>query len=232
MRHCIVCAKKAHTRCSRCLAVHYCSSECRKSHWKEHKKTCEPAPVQHCTDYYIKHKLEGPQKIGDGEITLTHKSDDCSLFVIKAAGTPSDLDRIDDALKRIRGTDYQAVVVLPFDRRDIVDAVFARHPPEEDDYTIIDETYGRDGRYENIREIQLIQLLFGDVIIVSPHTLMAVREVIKLNGHSGGTVTTIVFPAMEELIAAKAAKTLPKVTITEHMDSKSTAILSKYIKIP
>ena len=28
-------------RCSRCKQVHYCSGECQKSHWKEHKRQCK-----------------------------------------------------------------------------------------------------------------------------------------------------------------------------------------------
>ncbi|KAI9016885.1 hypothetical protein DFJ74DRAFT_678687 [Hyaloraphidium curvatum] len=30
-------------RCSRCKAVEYCSKECQRSHWAEHKKVCMPA---------------------------------------------------------------------------------------------------------------------------------------------------------------------------------------------
>jgi hypothetical protein len=28
------------SKCSKCLASYYCSKECQKSHWKEHKKVC------------------------------------------------------------------------------------------------------------------------------------------------------------------------------------------------
>lgn len=31
-----------HKKCGRCEAVHYCSPECQKAHWKIHKLTCVP----------------------------------------------------------------------------------------------------------------------------------------------------------------------------------------------
>jgi len=31
--------------CSRCKFAYYCSQECQKKHWKEHKALCRPAPV-------------------------------------------------------------------------------------------------------------------------------------------------------------------------------------------
>ena len=38
---CPVCGAKATRACSRCMMQHYCSRECQKSHWKEHKKRCK-----------------------------------------------------------------------------------------------------------------------------------------------------------------------------------------------
>mmetsp|Transcript_12145 Transcript_12145/g.14126 ORF Transcript_12145/g.14126 Transcript_12145/m.14126 type:complete len:578 (+) Transcript_12145:128-1861(+) len=46
---CILCGKCNDTlsTCSRCKSVTYCSVECQKKHWKEHKKTCKPLQVKH-----------------------------------------------------------------------------------------------------------------------------------------------------------------------------------------
>ncbi|KIY73334.1 hypothetical protein CYLTODRAFT_365815 [Cylindrobasidium torrendii FP15055 ss-10] len=38
---CILCGEKADKRCSQCLSISYCSAECQKSHWKEHKTMCK-----------------------------------------------------------------------------------------------------------------------------------------------------------------------------------------------
>ncbi|KAF5338127.1 hypothetical protein D9758_015386 [Tetrapyrgos nigripes] len=38
---CVVCEKKGVSKCSGCLAVEYCGSECQKLHWKEHKSLCK-----------------------------------------------------------------------------------------------------------------------------------------------------------------------------------------------
>lgn len=29
-------------KCAQCLTVHYCSAQCQKAHWKEHRQTCKP----------------------------------------------------------------------------------------------------------------------------------------------------------------------------------------------
>lgn len=38
---CIKCGQKADKICLQCKAVHYCSNECQKSHWKTHRKKCK-----------------------------------------------------------------------------------------------------------------------------------------------------------------------------------------------
>ena len=37
------CLKKGASACSACRSVSYCSKECQKAHWKEHKQTCRAA---------------------------------------------------------------------------------------------------------------------------------------------------------------------------------------------
>lgn len=41
IRKCKICSKKTTNRCSKCKFVHYCSQECQKKDWKEHKETCK-----------------------------------------------------------------------------------------------------------------------------------------------------------------------------------------------
>ena len=43
-RPCGVCGKPGPRQCSRCKAVHYCSLDCQKQHWKKggHKQECKP----------------------------------------------------------------------------------------------------------------------------------------------------------------------------------------------
>ncbi|VDB84549.1 unnamed protein product [Peniophora sp. CBMAI 1063] len=38
---CIVCGKLQTTRCSACLSERYCSPDCQKEHWKDHKAVCQ-----------------------------------------------------------------------------------------------------------------------------------------------------------------------------------------------
>lgn len=37
---CGVCAKPSKNKCAKCLKIYYCSAECQRCDWKEHKKTC------------------------------------------------------------------------------------------------------------------------------------------------------------------------------------------------
>jgi len=39
---CIECKKVANLRCSRCKTTSYCSRDCQKQHWKQHKQFCKP----------------------------------------------------------------------------------------------------------------------------------------------------------------------------------------------
>ena len=40
MPKCLVCGKETTSLCGRCQAVAFCSADCQKSMWKEHKKSC------------------------------------------------------------------------------------------------------------------------------------------------------------------------------------------------
>ena len=42
MPKCLVCEKETKSLCGRCQAVAFCSADCQKSVWKEHKKSCVP----------------------------------------------------------------------------------------------------------------------------------------------------------------------------------------------
>lgn len=37
---CIVCSKAAFSRCANCLSIYYCSRECQRAHWHDHKPNC------------------------------------------------------------------------------------------------------------------------------------------------------------------------------------------------
>ena len=39
---CALCNCEATSTCSKCKSTHYCSRNCQKSDWKNHKKTCNP----------------------------------------------------------------------------------------------------------------------------------------------------------------------------------------------
>ena len=40
LKRCKVCSKEGTKRCGKCGCAYYCSADCQKSHWKEHKKVC------------------------------------------------------------------------------------------------------------------------------------------------------------------------------------------------
>ena len=44
---CQVCGKDASKKCSRCSLAWYCSAECQKKHWKEHKSVCNSEYQSH-----------------------------------------------------------------------------------------------------------------------------------------------------------------------------------------
>jgi hypothetical protein len=41
-KKCFMCSKKGLLTCSRCRMLNYCSAECQKKHWKQHKPFCKP----------------------------------------------------------------------------------------------------------------------------------------------------------------------------------------------
>jgi len=40
---CFICSKQGDKRCARCKQIVYCSVDCQRSHWNEHKKNCSAA---------------------------------------------------------------------------------------------------------------------------------------------------------------------------------------------
>jgi len=42
---CRLCGELAYQLCGRCRGIYYCSKECQKQHWKDHKKDCRPAEI-------------------------------------------------------------------------------------------------------------------------------------------------------------------------------------------
>ena len=38
---CVVCGKKSQFKCSQCAVEKYCSRNCQKSHWNQHKSICK-----------------------------------------------------------------------------------------------------------------------------------------------------------------------------------------------
>jgi len=57
-RKCDVCKTATTKACARCKTSYFCSSECQKSAWKKHKKTCKPPTTPPATevDLRILHK--------------------------------------------------------------------------------------------------------------------------------------------------------------------------------
>ncbi|GES83754.1 tudor domain-containing protein 1 [Rhizophagus clarus] len=50
MNNCYVCKKFSKTRCANCHTTYYCSKECQRKDWKEHKKSCKILPVNEILD--------------------------------------------------------------------------------------------------------------------------------------------------------------------------------------
>jgi hypothetical protein len=50
MNNCYVCKKPSKTHCGNCRKTYYCSKECQKKDWKEHKKSCDFSPVVETID--------------------------------------------------------------------------------------------------------------------------------------------------------------------------------------
>jgi hypothetical protein len=55
MNKCNVCQKPSKSQCAKCHQTYYCSKECQKKNWKDHKKSCgEPSIQQSIADRTIK----------------------------------------------------------------------------------------------------------------------------------------------------------------------------------
>lgn len=68
---CAICLAPAEQKCSGCHAVHYCSREHQKEHWKQHKFQCTPARVKE--DVTLGRYMEATRDIKAGDIVLKEK---------------------------------------------------------------------------------------------------------------------------------------------------------------
>lgn len=67
-RHpCLVCRLPAHSRCSRCRQVWFCSKACQTLGWKTHKQQCKPAGSKQATKKTNTSTAAGGQ--GDKKLT-------------------------------------------------------------------------------------------------------------------------------------------------------------------
>src|SRR5437868_4558052 len=65
---CFVCGKLPAKVCARCRRIRYCSRECQKSDYKEHKKGCF-APITENTEQKQQIQLKGEKKAYDEQST-------------------------------------------------------------------------------------------------------------------------------------------------------------------
>ena len=71
---CLRCSKPAETKCSRCKITYYCSRECQKGNWKQHKSYCKAQICDKKRDEVSNEKVEGESLIID-EMVLRVKVD-------------------------------------------------------------------------------------------------------------------------------------------------------------
>ena len=85
---CPVCGAKAVRACARCNVQRYCSRECQKSHWKEHKKSCKaPEMVQNADIINVDLRVDPDSGLcGFGFMTDTPASVSARLERLKLTG--------------------------------------------------------------------------------------------------------------------------------------------------
>lgn len=69
---CYICLAPSSQKCSGCQAVHYCSREHQKQHWKQHKHQCTPVRVKE--DETVGRYLEASRDIKAGDIVMKEKA--------------------------------------------------------------------------------------------------------------------------------------------------------------
>ncbi|KAI8439744.1 hypothetical protein MSG28_013437 [Choristoneura fumiferana] len=69
---CYICLAPSSQKCSGCQAVHYCSREHQKQHWKQHKHQCTPVKVKE--DETVGRYLEASRVIKAGDIVMKEKA--------------------------------------------------------------------------------------------------------------------------------------------------------------
>ena len=68
---CATCNKAAETKCTNCRKVFYCSKECQKRHWKEHKYDCKSMPYKIGKSPELGRFLEASRDLKKDEILWT-----------------------------------------------------------------------------------------------------------------------------------------------------------------
>ena len=81
---CATCKKAAETKCTNCRNVFYCSKECQKKHWKEHKYECKSMPYKIGKSPELGRFLEASRDLKKDEILWT----EAPLVVAPVAVTP------------------------------------------------------------------------------------------------------------------------------------------------
>jgi hypothetical protein len=65
---CASCKKPSVSKCTNCRDVFYCSKECQKRHWKEHKFSCKSLPYKIGQSKVLGKFLEASRDVKKGDV--------------------------------------------------------------------------------------------------------------------------------------------------------------------